>query len=107
MESAAKDLVKLAPDVVLANGRAILAALKDATTTIPIVFVLVPDPVGDGFVASLARPGGNLTGITNFEFEMGGKWLGLLKEIAPHVSKALLIFNPETAPYARFLFGVG
>lgn len=100
--SAAKDLVKLAPDVVLANGRAILAALKDATTTIPIVFVLVPDPVGDGFVASLARPGGNLTGITNFEFEMGGKWLGLLKEIAPHVSKALLIFNPETAPYARF-----
>jgi putative tryptophan/tyrosine transport system substrate-binding protein len=102
VQSAAKDLVKLAPDVVLANGRAILAALKEATTTIPIVFVLVPDPVGDGFVASLARPGGNLTGITNFEFEMGGKWLGLLKEIAPRVSRVLLIFNPETAPYAHF-----
>ena len=100
--SAAKDLVKLAPDVVIANGRAILAALKQATTTIPIVFVLVPDPVGDGFVTSLAKPDGNLTGITNFEFEMGGKWLALLKEIAPHVSRAILIFNPETAPYAHF-----
>jgi ABC-type uncharacterized transport system substrate-binding protein len=99
---AASDLVKLAPDVILANGRAILAALKEATKTIPIVFVFVPDPVGDGFIASLARPGGNLTGITNFEYDMGGKWVGLLKELAPRASRTLLIFNPESAPYARF-----
>jgi len=99
---AASDLVKLAPDVILANGRAILAALKEATTTIPIVFVFVPDPVGDGFIASLARPGGNLTGLTNFEYDMGGKWVGLLKEVAPRVQRTLLIFNPESGPYARF-----
>jgi len=99
--AAAGDLVKLAPDVILANGRAILAALKQATTTIPIVFVLVPDPVGDGFISSLAKPGGNLTGITNFEYDMGGKWVGFLKEVAPRVSRTLLIFNPESAPYAR------
>lgn len=97
---AARELVKGSPDVVLANGRAILAALKDATATIPIVFVLVPDPVGDGFVASLAKPGGNLTGITNYEFDMGGKWAGLLKEIAPKISRVVLLFNPESAPYA-------
>jgi putative ABC transport system substrate-binding protein len=99
--AAAGDLVKLAPDVILANGRAILAALKQATTTIPIVFVLVPDPVGDGFISSLAKPGGNLTGITNFEYDMGGKWVGFLKEVAPRVSRTLLIFNPESAPYTR------
>jgi putative ABC transport system substrate-binding protein len=100
----AKELVQGSPDVVLANGRAILAALKDATADIPIVFVLVPDPVGDGFVATLAKPGGNLTGITNYEFDMGGKWAGLLKEIAPRISRVLLVFNPESAPYAvKFL----
>lgn len=100
----AKELVQGSPDVVLANGRAILAALKDATADVPIVFVLVPDPVGDGFVATLAKPGGNLTGITNYEFDMGGKWAGLLKEIAPRISRVLLVFNPESAPYAvKFL----
>jgi putative ABC transport system substrate-binding protein len=71
--SSAVELVNLAPDVILANGTAILSALRRATQIIPIVFVLVPDPVGDGFVASLAKPGGNLTGLTNFEFLMGGK----------------------------------
>jgi ABC-type uncharacterized transport system substrate-binding protein len=99
--SSAVELVSLAPDVILANGTAILSALRRATQSIPIVFVLVPDPVGDGFVASLAKPGGNLTGLTNFEFLMGGKWVELLKEIAPHLSNVALIFNPETAPYAR------
>jgi putative tryptophan/tyrosine transport system substrate-binding protein len=99
--SSAAELVSLGPDVILANGTAILSALRQATQSIPIVFVLVPDPVGDGFVASLARPGGNLTGITNFEFPMGGKWVEFLKEMAPHLSHVALIFNPETAPYAR------
>ncbi len=99
--ASAVELVSLGPDVILANGTAILSALRQATQSIPIVFVLVPDPVGDGFVASLARPGGNLTGITNFEFPMGGKWVEFLKEMAPHLSHVALIFNPETAPYAR------
>jgi putative ABC transport system substrate-binding protein len=102
VRSSAAELVRLAPDLILANGTAILSALRQETRSIPIVFVLVPDPVGDGFVESLARPGGNLTGITNFEFPMGGKWVEFLKEIAPRVSNVALIFNPETAPYARY-----
>jgi putative tryptophan/tyrosine transport system substrate-binding protein len=103
----ALELVHLAPDAILANGTAILSALKRETQSIPIVFVLVPDPVGDGFVTSLARPGGNLSGLTNFEFPMSGKWVELLKEIAPRLSQVALIFNPETAPYAqKFLHSV-
>jgi ABC-type uncharacterized transport system substrate-binding protein len=104
LRSSAGALVRPAPDVILANGTAILSALRQETQNIPIVFVLVPDPVGDGFVESLARPGGNTTGLTNFEFPMAGKWVELLKEIAPRVSRVALVFNPETAPYApRFL----
>lgn len=104
LRSSARELIGLAPDAILANGTAILSELRRETQSIPIVFVLVPDPVGDGFVNSLARPGGNATGLTNFEFPMGGKWFELLKEIAPHVSRVALIFNPETAPYApKFL----
>lgn len=107
LRSSALELVDLAPDVILANGSAILGALKQEARNIPIVFVLVPDPVGDGLVVSLARPGGNLTGLTNFEFPMGGKWIELLKEIAPRISQVALVFNPETAPYAgRFLQSV-
>jgi len=107
LRSSAAELVRLAPDVILANGSAILAALKRDAPNIPIVFVLVPDPVGDGIVDSLARPGGNLTGLTNFEFPMGGKWIELLKEIAPRLSQVALVFNPETAPYApKFLQSV-
>src|SRR5579863_9056102 len=101
LQSSAAELVGLAPDAILANGTAILSALKRETRSIPIVFVLVPDPVGDGFIDSLARPGGNLTGLTNFEFPMGGKWVELLKEIDPRLSQVALLFNPETAPYAR------
>jgi len=104
LKSAAAELVRLAPDVILANGTAILSALRRETRNIPIVFVLVPDPVGDGYVDSLAHPGGNATGLTNFEFPMGGKWVELLKEIAPRVSQVALVFNPDTAPYApKFL----
>ena len=74
------------------------AALQRETRTIPIVFVIVSDPVGAGFVAGLPRPGGNITGFINVEAGMGGKWLELLKEIAPRVSRAALMFNPDTAP---------
>ena len=79
----AAELVALAPDIVLAHGGTAVASLLQATRSVPIVFPLVGDPVGAGFVASLARPGGNATGFMNFEFSMAGKWLELLKEIAP------------------------
>jgi putative tryptophan/tyrosine transport system substrate-binding protein len=102
--SHAADLVGQAPDVILANGTAILWALQRETRSIPIVFVGVPDPVGDGFVTSLAHPDGNLTGFTNFEFSMGGKWLQLLTEIMPNLERAALIFNPDTAPGRGLLF---
>ena len=94
----AKELVALKPDVILANSTPVTAALQRETTDIPIVFVIVSDPVGAGFVASLARPGGNITGFINFEDSMGGKWLELLKEIAPAVKRAAIMFNPDTAP---------
>ena len=97
----AKELVALNPDVLIANSTPNLAAARQATASIPIVFVGVADPVGQGFVASLARPGGNATGFGLEEASMGGKWLELLKEIAPGISRCTIIFNPETAPYAR------
>jgi putative tryptophan/tyrosine transport system substrate-binding protein len=80
-----------------------IAALLRETRTIPIVFVQVADPVGQGFIANLARPGGNITGFTNFEFSLGGKWLEMLKEIAPQVARVALIFNPDTLPHAAFV----
>jgi len=98
--TAAAELVGLKPDVILAETTPAVAALQRETQTIPIVFVRINDPIGSGFVQSLARPGGNLTGFTNFEFSMGGKWLELLKEIAPSVTRVALVFNPITAPYA-------
>ena len=79
IRSYAKELVGLMPDVIVANSTLVLAALKNETKTVPIVFVQVPDPVEAGFVESLARPGGNITGFTNFEYAMAGKWLDLLK----------------------------
>jgi putative tryptophan/tyrosine transport system substrate-binding protein len=100
LRAIAADLVSLGPDVILANGRAILAAMRQETKSIPVVFVAVPDPVGDGFITSLAKPGGNLTGITNFEYSMGGKWVELLKEIAPNLRNVALLHNPDSAPYA-------
>ena len=94
----AAELAALAPDVILsATGTATVAPLLQATRTVPIVFVLVIDPVGAGFVASLARPGGNATGFTIFEYGMSGKWLELLKEIAPHVTRAAVMRDPAIA----------
>ena len=94
----AAELAALAPDVILAaTGTATVAPLLQATRTVPIVFAVVIDPVGAGFVASLARPGGNATGFTIFEYGMSGKWLELLKEIAPHVTRAAVLRDPAIA----------
>jgi putative ABC transport system substrate-binding protein len=93
----AKELVSLAPDVVLVFGTTALAAMRQETQTIPILMVGVSDPVGRGFVASLAHPGGNITGFTEWESTMGSKWLELLKEIAPGVARVTVIFNPPSS----------
>lgn len=90
----AAELVALAPDVILAAGGQVMVPLREATRTVPIVFTQTPDPVGAGFVASLARPGGNVTGFTNFEYGVSGKWLELLKQIAPHVTRVAVLRDP-------------
>jgi ABC-type uncharacterized transport system substrate-binding protein len=93
----AAELVALVPDVIFTTGSPIVGALQAATRTVPIVFVGVIDPVGAGFVASLARPAGNATGFTWFEYGVSGKWLELLKEIAPRVSRALVLRDPASS----------
>jgi putative ABC transport system substrate-binding protein len=99
----AQELAALAPDVILTTGSAGLVPLLQVTRTIPIVFTLVPDPVGAGFVDSLARPGGNATGFSQFEFGLSAKWLELLKEIAPGVTRAAVLREPGlTAAIAQF-----
>lgn len=97
MRRVANELVAIKPDVILAVTTPVTAALQRETSKIPIIFVIVSDPVGAGFVASLARPGGNITGFINIEESMGGKWLELLKEAAP-IRHAAIMFNPDTAP---------
>jgi putative ABC transport system substrate-binding protein len=98
------ELVSATPDVIVASSTPVITALKQATSTIPIIFALLNDPVGQGIVASLARPGGNITGFIYIDFPLIGKWLELLKEIAPRVTRTALMFNPQTAPYyPRFL----
>ena len=94
----AKELVDSNPDLIVCETTPTLKAVADHTSTIPIVFVSVTDPVSNGFVADLARPGGNITGFTNFEATMGGKWIELLKKIAPSSTRVGVIFNPDTAP---------
>src|SRR5262249_14177072 len=104
MRTFAKELVELQPDVILGGTTPVTAALQRETRTIPIVFVVVADPVGAGFVAGLPHPGGNITGFLNAEAAIGGKWLEMLKEIAPHVTRVAIMFNPDTAPLGGAYF---
>jgi putative ABC transport system substrate-binding protein len=92
----AKELVELRPDVIVAHSSPVVTTLLGQTRNTPIVFVSVSDPIGEGFVASFARPGGNVTGFTNFESSMTGKWVELLKEIAPDITRVAFLFNPQT-----------
>jgi ABC-type uncharacterized transport system substrate-binding protein len=93
----ARELAGSVPDVILAAGTPALAALTEQTHSLPIVFVAVPDPVGQGLVPGVARPGGNATGFANLDLPVGGKWLELLKTIAPGVTRVAMLFNPETS----------
>jgi putative ABC transport system substrate-binding protein len=98
----AAQLIGLMPDVILASTTVNLEVVRQATSTIPVVFVLVSDPVAQGFVATVAKPGGNLTGFSGTEFSVGGKWLDLLKEIAPGLARIAVMFNPDTSPQSKF-----
>jgi putative tryptophan/tyrosine transport system substrate-binding protein len=102
MRRFAKELVALQPDLILSNTTPTTTALLQQTRTIPIVFAIVADPIGSGFVASFARPGGNVTGFIFTEPTMAGKWLELLKEIAPRVTRVAMLFNPASATYAEY-----
>jgi putative ABC transport system substrate-binding protein len=94
----AKELVESRPDVIFAGSTPSATAIARETRTIPIVFANVSDPVGSGLVESLARPGGNLTGFTNYEYTVGGKWVEILKELDPSLRRIAIVFNPGTAP---------
>jgi ABC-type uncharacterized transport system substrate-binding protein len=102
MRVIAKEFVDLKPDVMFGTNTPTVLALLRETRTIPIVFTNLSDPVGTGVVASFARPGGNATGFTAFEYSLAGKWLEMLKEVAPTTRRVALVFNPETAPYAHY-----
>ena len=102
--TSAKELVELQPDVIVAHTTSAVSALAQQTRTIPIVFVLVSDPVGNGFVEDWAKPGGNITGFTDFEPPMADKWLELLKRAAPYITQVAILFNPETAPGGGSIF---
>jgi putative ABC transport system substrate-binding protein len=98
----AKELIALQPDLIFSDTTPTTAALQKQTSTIPIVFANVSDPIGSGFVASFPRPGGNLTGFFNMEPTMAGKWMELLKEIAPRVARVAMLFNPAVTTYAEY-----
>jgi putative ABC transport system substrate-binding protein len=102
MRRYAKELIALQPDLILSNDTPTTATLLQQTRSVPIVFATVADPVGSGFVASIGRPGGNATGFAVYEASLGGKWLELLKETVPSVSRVVVIFNPATAPFAEY-----
>jgi putative tryptophan/tyrosine transport system substrate-binding protein len=104
--SYADELVALGPDVAIASGASAVAALRRATRTIPIVFANVTDPVGAGLVASLARPGGNATGFSSAEFGFAGKWLELLKDVAPHLTRVAIMRDPTIATQTGMFAGV-
>jgi len=98
----AKELVALAPDAILSNTTPVTAALQRETRSIPIVFTVVSDPVGSGFVQNLSRPGGNITGLINLEASLAEKWVQLLSQVAPKVKRMAVMFNTQTAPYAEY-----
>jgi putative ABC transport system substrate-binding protein len=102
MRQFAKELVALQPDLIVTQSTPITATMLQETRTIPIVFALVADPIGSGFVASFPGPGGNVTGFVTMEPAMAGKWLELLKEIAPRVARVAFLFNPATATYFEY-----
>jgi putative tryptophan/tyrosine transport system substrate-binding protein len=104
MRTFAKEIVGLRPDVILANSTPVTRVMKRETLTIPIVFAGVSDPVGSGFVASLARPGGNITGLSHTEASLASKWLELLRAMVPGLKRAAMMFNPDTAPYTTSYF---
>ena len=101
----ANELVQLNPDVLVAVTTPVTAALQHETHTIPIVFTSVSDPVGSGFVASLPNPGGNITGFINMEASLSGKWVELIREVAPHVSRIAILFNPQNRTLRSILLG--
>jgi putative ABC transport system substrate-binding protein len=103
-QGAVAELLRSSPEVILANGSTSLRALHQATRTVPIVFTLVSEPVAQGFVESLARPNGNVTGFTNLEPTVAAKWLELLRELVPGLMRVALLFNPRTAPYTAQFF---
>jgi putative tryptophan/tyrosine transport system substrate-binding protein len=98
IQTLAKELVALKPDVILGRSTPVTKAILHESTAIPIVFVVVSDPVGDGIVASFARPGGNVTGFTNVEASLGSKWVEVLKEVSPAISRVAVIFDPNASP---------
>src|SRR3989449_6281448 len=104
MQALAKELAELKPDCILAQSTPVTAALMQATRTIPIVFVLVSDPMGSGFVASMARPVGNITGFTILHASIAGKYLAMLKEIVPQLARVALMYNPDSVPDSGAFF---
>ena len=102
MKRYAAELVGLQPKVILAASTSNLTALLEQTRTVPIVFLQVSDPVAQGLVSDLTHPGGNITGFSGFEFSLGGKWLDLLKQIAPSLTRVFIVFNPDTSPQSKY-----
>jgi putative ABC transport system substrate-binding protein len=98
----AAQLIGLMPDVILASSTTNLMVIRQATSTVPVVFLQISDPVAQGFVESMRRPGGNLTGFSTYEFSVGGKWLDLLKEVMPGLARVAVMFNPDTSPQSKF-----
>jgi putative ABC transport system substrate-binding protein len=106
-QAVAKELVALQPDVILAHSTPVTTALQRESRTIPIVFAVVADPIGSGFIASLPRPGGNITGVMQYEASVTGKWLAMLKEVAPGLVRAAFVANPKTATYHDYYVRAG
>jgi putative tryptophan/tyrosine transport system substrate-binding protein len=103
MRAGAEELIALAPDIIVVWANPAAAIVRKATQTIPVIFVVVSDPVGGGFVTNLARPGGNITGFQNFETAIGGKWLQVLKEIAPGVRRVAFVHSPDISAHVAFM----